>query len=359
VSPAGQADSLPPTSAPGTGTRRGNAYSRRPRALFRALLAAAVVLPLMVAAGTATAAPTKTKAQLKAELAKAQKVAEAANERYMAAQSQLDSINVRIEAAKARQATQQKAVKDAQHAVAAIAAETYRAGDLSTLAVFLGDDPSAMLAQAGMMATLGDRQAAAVGNLQRSQKQLEADSADLFTQQQRLQKTTNEAKAAKKEADAKQASVKVQLARFTAAEITAMNTSSSGVSSSLHCGDVNISAPSSAAAKAIRYACSKIGSPYVYGAEGPSSFDCSGLTQASYRYAGITLPRTAAAQASAGTRVSASNLKPGDLVFFHSPISHVGIYIGSNLMIHAPHTGDHVRIASSRSSTIVAATRVG
>jgi cell wall-associated NlpC family hydrolase len=83
----------------------------------------------------------------------------------------------------------------------------------------------------------------------------------------------------------------------------------------------------------------------VWGATGPHAFDCSGLVQAAYRAAGISLPRTTYAQIDAGRRVSRSELRPGDLVFFYSGVSHVGIYVGGGQMIHAPNPSAPVRLA--------------
>ena len=111
---------------------------------------------------------------------------------------------------------------------------------------------------------------------------------------------------------------------------------------------------SNKASKVVALAKSKIGCPYVWGAEGPNSFDCSGLTRYVYKNAvGITIPRNSSAQASAGYAVSRSNLKPGDLVFFNTNgkgISHVGLYIGNNEMIHSPKPGDNVKVVKITSS---------
>jgi peptidoglycan DL-endopeptidase CwlO len=106
-----------------------------------------------------------------------------------------------------------------------------------------------------------------------------------------------------------------------------------------------VAAKSKGAAAAIAAARAELGKPYVYGAGGPGSFDCSGLTAFAYAAAGISLPHNAAAQYGYGTHVSQSQLQPGDLVFFYSPIGHVGIYIGNGLMIHAPTSGDVVKIS--------------
>ena len=104
-------------------------------------------------------------------------------------------------------------------------------------------------------------------------------------------------------------------------------------------------AGSSAGARALAFAKSELGTPYRYGAAGPSAYDCSGLVMAAFKKAGVTLPRTSAAQARVGTRVSRSELKPGDLVFFYSPVSHVGIYLGNGKMVHASTSGEPVKVS--------------
>ena len=104
----------------------------------------------------------------------------------------------------------------------------------------------------------------------------------------------------------------------------------------------------------LNLAYSKIGCPYVWGAEGPNSFDCSGFTSYVFRNAvGVSIPRTSSAQSGYGKTVSKSNLQPGDLVFFNtsgSGVSHVGIYVGGGNMIHSPSTGKTVSVTSINSS---------
>jgi len=97
------------------------------------------------------------------------------------------------------------------------------------------------------------------------------------------------------------------------------------------------------ARQAVAFARAQIGKPYVWGAAGPGSYDCSGLTQAAWKAAGVTLPRGTTDQASAGTAVSLADAQPGDLVFFHEDSSHVGVYVGDGTMIHAPKPGTYVR----------------
>ncbi|MGW4165136.1 C40 family peptidase, partial [Streptomyces sp. NPDC004788] len=120
-----------------------------------------------------------------------------------------------------------------------------------------------------------------------------------------------------------------------------------------------LTAPTGRAAAAIAFAEAQLGKPYVWGATGPSAYDCSGLTQAAWRAAGVSLPRTTYTQINAGRRVSRSELAPGDLVFFYSGISHVGLYIGGGRMIHAPRPGAPVRIAPIDEMPFAGATRVG
>ncbi|MFF1548282.1 C40 family peptidase [Streptomyces sp. NPDC058291] len=95
--------------------------------------------------------------------------------------------------------------------------------------------------------------------------------------------------------------------------------------------------------KALAFARAQIGKPCVWGAMGPGSYDCSGLTQAAWKAAGVTLPRTAHDQATAGAPVALADARPGDLVFFHADASHVGVYLGNGMMIHAPKPGAYVR----------------
>jgi cell wall-associated NlpC family hydrolase len=107
-----------------------------------------------------------------------------------------------------------------------------------------------------------------------------------------------------------------------------------------------IVAGNQAAQIAVDTALAQRGKPYVWAAAGPGSFDCSGLVEYAYGAAGVGLPHSAAMQSRLGRSVSRSQLQPGDLVFFYSPVSHVGIYIGNGQMVHAPTTGDVVKISN-------------
>ncbi|AVZ39144.1 MULTISPECIES: C40 family peptidase [unclassified Dietzia] len=104
-------------------------------------------------------------------------------------------------------------------------------------------------------------------------------------------------------------------------------------------------------------ASTRVGSPYAWGATGPNSFDCSGLTSWAYKEAGISIPRTSQAQIGGGTQVAKADLQPGDIVAFYSGASHVGIYAGNGQVVHAPYSGTSVSYAPLDSMPFYGATR--
>jgi cell wall-associated NlpC family hydrolase len=106
-------------------------------------------------------------------------------------------------------------------------------------------------------------------------------------------------------------------------------------------------APSSRAAIAVAYARAQLGKPYVFATAGPATFDCSGLTMAAWRAAGVRMDHYSGSQAAAFPKVAWSQLQPGDIVVFYADFHHVGLYIGGGQMINAPQTGDVVKIASA------------
>jgi cell wall-associated NlpC family hydrolase len=96
----------------------------------------------------------------------------------------------------------------------------------------------------------------------------------------------------------------------------------------------------------VNTALAQVGDRYVWGAGGPDAFDCSGLTSYAYRAAGISLPHSSRSQSQMGRAVSRGELQPGDLLFFYSPVSHVGMYIGNGQMVHASTSSQPVKVAS-------------
>ena len=107
-----------------------------------------------------------------------------------------------------------------------------------------------------------------------------------------------------------------------------------------------VAAPTAAAQAAVDTALAQQGDAYVWAGSGPEVFDCSGLTQFAYAAAGISLPHSSRVQATMGTPVARADLQPGDLVFFYSPVSHVGMYIGNGQMVHAPTSGQVVHVTN-------------
>jgi cell wall-associated NlpC family hydrolase len=159
-----------------------------------------------------------------------------------------------------------------------------------------------------------------------------------------------QAEKARKEEAAARASMEAAAARAAqAARATQPDPSSSSSSGSSSPGstdlgsDPNLPAPSDQAQVAVDTAKAQLGKPYVYAGSGPNSFDCSGLTQFAWAAAGVSISHNAEAQYLSLPHVSQSDLQPGDLVFFGSPIHHVGMFVGGGTMIEAPYTGVNVR----------------
>ena len=160
----------------------------------------------------------------------------------------------------------------------------------------------------------------------------EASLAQLEGQQAEVQK-----KVAAYEAD---------FARLSAAEQAAVTTALAGPALRTPSLGSLPAAPGPEAAVAVKTALAQAGDPYVWGASGPDGFDCSGLTSYAYAAAGVALPHSSRSQSTLGVEVARANLLPGDLVFFYSPISHVGIYIGNGMMVHARTFGQPVAVTS-------------
>jgi peptidoglycan DL-endopeptidase CwlO len=148
----------------------------------------------------------------------------------------------------------------------------------------------------------------------------------------------------------------------SAVEATAQETAQAATSSSspgTSIASAPAPAPNARAEVAVEAALAQVGDPYQWGAAGPDSFDCSGLTMYAWTQAGVSLPHNSGAQFAATTRIPQSEWQPGDLLFFGSPIHHVGMYIGSGQMVAAPYTGSSVGVFSVNRSDYVGAGRPG
>ncbi|MCW2937165.1 MAG: NlpC/P60 family protein [Actinomycetia bacterium] len=122
--------------------------------------------------------------------------------------------------------------------------------------------------------------------------------------------------------------------------------------------DLPFAGGSGKAAEAVNWALKQLGKPYVWGAAGPETFDCSGLTMWAYGKVGVSLAHYTGSQWNAGTHVRLNQLQPGDLIFFYSDLHHMGMYVGNGQMVHAPHTGDVVRISPLAGRPIAGAVRL-
>ncbi|MFF8358415.1 C40 family peptidase [Streptomyces chartreusis] len=314
--------------------------------------------------GTGHAEPQLTPAQVKAKVDKLYQEAEAATEKYNGAKEQADAGRQRIRNLQDQAARKTEKLNAAREALGSMAAAQYRDGGLDpALQLALSEDPDRYLDGAEFAERAGNRQASSVASVRKQLREIEQLRGAAQVELTSLKSRQAELKRHKKTITGKLDSARDLLTRLTAEEQARLDDratrSSTGARSALVSpGSAAAQAPNARAAAAVSYAYAKLGSPYVWGATGPNAFDCSGLTQAAYREAGVSLPRTTYAQIDAGRRVSRSELRPGDLVFFYSGISHVGLYIGNGQMIHAPNPSAPVRVAPLDEMPFAGATRV-
>ncbi|WP_328739446.1 NlpC/P60 family protein [Streptomyces erythrochromogenes] len=299
--------------------------------------------------GAAQADPRPTPAQIKTEVDRLYEEAEAATERYNGAKEQADEAEKALTGLRDEAARKADQLNTARSALGTLAASQYRSGSLGTaVQLALADDPQEYLAQASFISRAGDRNAAGITTVRRKLDEVSKLREQASGRLSDLRSRQDELAAHKAEAEEKLAAAKRLLAKLTAEERAAYEAQAPGAAAAPS-GPVTAAPPppadGSRAARAVAFAYSSIGKPYVWGATGPGSFDCSGLTQAAWRSAGVSLPRTTYTQINAGQRVSRDQLAPGDLVFFYSGITHVGLYVGNGQMVHAPRPGSTVRLA--------------
>ncbi|MGY1652369.1 C40 family peptidase [Geodermatophilus sp. SYSU D01119] len=312
-----------------------------------AVVAATGLVALVLAPGSASAAPS---------------TADEAAQLVEEAGRQLTAVDEQVHQAELTVAAQQQAAAEADRAAAvaeatlqqyepairAIAQSGYTGNTQSRVAAFLGshsaDDLVAQMTMLDLIAdhTDGVLTEVAVAQAAAEQARATADAA------------AAEAAAALATLQEQQAQVQAQVdayeadfARLSAAEQAEVTAALAGpVLDAPSAATAAAAAPGPAAATAVQTALGQIGDPYVWGASGPDGFDCSGLTQYAYAAAGISLPHSSKAQSTMGTPVSRSELLPGDIVYFYSPVSHVGIYIGDGKMVHARTFGQPVAVTS-------------
>ncbi|WP_369233780.1 NlpC/P60 family protein [Streptomyces sp. R21] len=353
-------------------------------------LATAALTSVALLAQTANAAPSAAPKPSVEEVQK--KVddlyhqAETATEKYNTAKEKTSKQRKQVDTLLDDVAKRTDKLNSAREELGSFAAAQYRTGAAAptTASLLLADNPQDYFDQTQLMGRLTSRQKSAVDDyvteqsetakkrqeaskslqtLTESQKSLKSSKADvqkkLSEARELLSKLTAEEKARlaaiekKKEEEARRKAAELaqqqaaEAKKRQEAEAAAQQQSDSGTSDTSTSGSTGTSTDDSAyatkAAKALAFARAQVGKPYVWGATGPDSYDCSGLTQASWKAAGVDLPRTTWDQVNVGTTVSLANAQPGDLIFFYDDISHVGLYIGNGMMIHAPKPGAYVR----------------
>ncbi|MEV5968779.1 NlpC/P60 family protein [Streptomyces sp. NPDC051921] len=341
-----------------------------------ATLALASAATATVFEGSGHAAPRPTPAQVKTEVDRLYEEAEVATEKYNGAKEQADLARAGFDRLRDEAARRTDRLNRSREALGSIAAAQYRSGGLDpAIQLALTSDPDQYLERAALAEKAGDRQAAAIASVRRELTAVRQLRGESEVRLRELRTHEAELRRQKAAVQGKLDAARALLARLTAEERARYEASvaggshdasrASGGSGTVDRADRDslprgpITAPTSRAAEAIAFARAQLGKPYVWGATGPSAYDCSGLTQASWRAAGVSLPRTTYTQINAGRRVSRSELAPGDLVFFYSGISHVGLYIGGGQMIHAPRPGAPVRVAPIDEMPFAGATRVG
>ncbi|WP_405831648.1 NlpC/P60 family protein [Streptomyces sp. NBC_00105] len=303
--------------------------------------------------GTSQADPRPTPSQVKSEVDRLYEEAEAATEQYNGAKEKADEAERALTGLREETARKTDQLNTARSALGTLAASQYRSGSLGTaVQLALAADPQEYLSQASFITRAGDRNAAGISTVRRRLDEVGKLRDQAAGQLADLRSKQDEIAAHKAVIEDKLAAAKRLLAKLTAEERAAYDAETPAASPSASSAAPTSSSPpppppsdGSRAARAVAFAHGAIGKPYVWGATGPGSFDCSGLTQAAWRSAGVSLPRTTYTQINAGRRVSRDQLAPGDLVFFYSGVTHVGLYIGNGQMIHAPRPGSTVRLA--------------
>ncbi|MFJ6695982.1 NlpC/P60 family protein [Streptomyces sp. NPDC091272] len=316
--------------------------------------------------GTAQAEPALTAAQLKTKIDKLYHDAEAATETYNGVREKAERTRKSLGRLRDEAARRTDLLNSARGSLGSLATSQYRAGGVEpALQVALTSDPDQYLERAALVGRIGERQAVKVQGVRRQVAEIARLRGAAGQRFAELDQQRGELKAQKAKIQQKIAGAEQLLSRLSAGDRAryaaqdghgeAGGRADRGERAELARGSVR--APNARASQAVSFAYSALGKPYVWGATGPSSFDCSGLTQAAWRSAGVSLPRTTYTQINAGERVERSRLAPGDLLFFYSGISHVGLYIGDGKMIHAPRPGAPVRIAPIDQMPLTGATR--
>lgn len=365
----------------------------------------AAVLVVLTFPGTSGAAPgsthtPKTSKQARAQILDLGRKLDATSEKYNAARITLAHRQREAAAARAEVARVNARLRTLEGEVKTIAVSSYQSGQLGAFSSFVGSkSPQAFLDKLSALDMISHKQASVLKSLSAAKVQAQKAQQASARAVSAARKTTAELKSTKAWMVTKMASLHSLLARLTAKERAAMFAAQQRAAAAKARAaaaarqaaadrasrSVTRQAPqadpapaeqpvqaapkpapkpapvgsSSNAATAVQTAMAQLGKPYVWGAAGPDSFDCSGLMEYAWQAAGVSLPHSSSMQYDVGTHVSESELQPGDLVFYYSPISHVGMYIGNGKIVNAPEPGDVVKVVGVDDAPYAGATRVG
>ncbi|WP_231482830.1 C40 family peptidase [Nocardioides sp. URHA0020] len=279
--------------------------------------------------------------------------AEQAQERYNDAKIELRDLQGDLASLRSDQARQDHAFEDVRDQVQDSIVRQYEGQSLSNVGqVVVSDDPTSFLAQLSTMSAYNDLQSQLYDTYATESDALQIRKHATAKRAADVAKTEKKLAAEKAVVDDRLAEAKTLLNGLKDKEREEM----------LSRGSVRVPSDvpaSGRAAAAVKYALAQVGKAYVFGAAGPGAFDCSGLTMRAWGAAGVGLPHSSSAQYNTGTRVAEGDLQPGDLVFYYSPISHVGMYIGNGMIVNAENPGAGVRVTSLHAMPYVGAVRPG
>lgn len=337
--------------------RRPKQPSRTRVTVLTATAAAAVAL----SSQSAQAEPEPTKSEVKAKVDKLYEEAEVATEKYNGAKEKQESLEQEVTELQDKVARGQDGLNDLRNGLGSMATAQYRSGGIDpSVQLLLSSDPDSYLERASTLDQLSGKQADALGKIAEKQRTLQQQRTEAADKLDDLAETREALGDKKKEIQGKLSKAQALLNTLTAeerAELEAKEDRANRANDRVDLGGAV--AESQRAAAALSAAKGKIGSPYVWGATGPSSFDCSGLTQWAYSQAGVSLDRTSQAQANNGTQIGRSELKPGDLVLFYGDLHHIGLYAGNGQIVHAPKPGASVRYESINNMPFQFGVRIG
>ncbi|RAY15339.1 NlpC/P60 family protein [Actinomadura craniellae] len=315
---------------------------RRPARRISAFTAAFVTIAVVLPGGVGRAEPEPPLKDLRTQAEKLADQMEQLTEQYNGLRVRLQQAQRAARVAAGNADRQQRALQGVQDQVSGMAASRYMSSGIDpTVALATANDPQALLDQAATLNYFATQNGTKVlGLVQAMQAAQRARKA--------ADERADEVEKLRTDLDAKRKKV-AELYEKLRGRIVKRDPSALATLPVLGGGK---------AAQALRLAMGKLGRPYVWGAEGPNSFDCSGLVMWAYRQVGVNLPHYTGSQWNAGTHISRSQLQPGDLVFFYNDLHHVGLYIGNGKMLHAPQTGDVVKIAPIAGRPYAGAVRV-